>query len=82
MMPALTMICAPLAFSIRTRASFMASQRAFFDDRAVASLPAVQKRRGIECFLIDSLEELDDVQEVYSNLEISDEVMAIYDAET
>jgi YebC/PmpR family DNA-binding regulatory protein len=32
--------------------------------------------------LIDSLEELDDVQEVYSNLEISDEVMAIYDAET
>ena len=36
----------------------LASQRTFFDDRAVASLPAVQKRRAIEFFLIDSLEEL------------------------
>jgi hypothetical protein len=36
----------------------LASQRAFFDDRAVSSLPAVQKRRSIEFFLIDSLEEL------------------------
>jgi hypothetical protein len=36
----------------------LAAQRAFFDDRAVASLPAVQKRRAIEFFLIDSLEEL------------------------
>lgn len=31
--------------------------------------------------LIDALEELDDVQQVYSNLEISDEVMAAYEAE-
>jgi hypothetical protein len=36
----------------------LAAQRAFFDDQAVASLPAVQKRRPIEFFLIDSLEEL------------------------
>ena len=36
----------------------LASQRAFFDDRSVSSLPAVQKRRSIEFFLIDSLEEL------------------------
>jgi hypothetical protein len=36
----------------------LAAQRAFFDDRTVASLPAVQKRRSIEFFLIDSLEEL------------------------
>jgi hypothetical protein len=36
----------------------LAAQRAFFDDRAVAGLPAVQKRRAIEFFLIDSLEEL------------------------
>jgi hypothetical protein len=36
----------------------LAAQRAFFDDRAVASLPAMQKRRAIEFFLIDSLEEL------------------------
>ncbi len=36
----------------------LAAQRAFFDDRAAASLPAVQKRRPIEFFLIDSLEEL------------------------
>ena len=36
----------------------LAAQRAFFDDRAVASLPAVQKRRAVEFFLIDSLEEL------------------------
>ncbi|KPL18506.1 MAG: transcriptional regulator [Anaerolineae bacterium SM23_84] len=31
--------------------------------------------------LIDALEELEDVQRVYSNLEISDEVMAAYEAE-
>ncbi|MGQ9493683.1 MAG: YebC/PmpR family DNA-binding transcriptional regulator [Anaerolineae bacterium] len=31
--------------------------------------------------LIEALEELDDVQQVYSNLEISDEVMAAYEAE-
>jgi len=31
--------------------------------------------------LIDALEELDDVQQVYSNLEITDEVMAAYEAE-
>jgi len=31
--------------------------------------------------LIDALEELDDVQQVYSNLEISDEAMAAYEAE-
>jgi YebC/PmpR family DNA-binding regulatory protein len=30
--------------------------------------------------LIDALEELDDVQQVYSNLEISDKVMAVYEA--
>jgi hypothetical protein len=36
----------------------LASQRAFFDDRSVSSLLAVQKRRSIEFFLIDSLEEL------------------------
>ncbi len=36
----------------------LAAQRAFFDDRSVASLPAVQKRRAIEFFLIDSLEEM------------------------
>jgi transcriptional/translational regulatory protein YebC/TACO1 len=30
--------------------------------------------------LIESLEELDDVQQVYSNLEISDQVMAAYEA--
>ena len=36
----------------------LAAQRAFFDDRSVASLPAVQKRRTIEFFLIDSLGEL------------------------
>ena len=29
--------------------------------------------------LIDALEELDDVQQVYSNLDISDEVMAAYE---
>jgi hypothetical protein len=32
--------------------------RSFFDERGVADLPAVQKRRGIELFLIASLEEL------------------------
>lgn len=32
--------------------------------------------------LIDALEDLDDVQQVYSNLEISDEVMAAYEAKT
>jgi len=32
--------------------------KAFFDERRVAGLPAVQKRRGIEFFLIGSLEEL------------------------
>ncbi|MFZ5916245.1 MAG: YebC/PmpR family DNA-binding transcriptional regulator [Chloroflexota bacterium] len=31
--------------------------------------------------LIDALEELDDVQHVFSNLEISDEIMAIYEEE-
>ncbi len=31
--------------------------------------------------LIDTLEELDDVQQVYSNLEINDKVMAAYEAE-
>ncbi len=31
--------------------------------------------------LIDSLEELEDVAQVYSNLEISDEAMAAYEAE-
>lgn len=36
----------------------LASQRAFFNERSVASLPTMQKRRGIEFFLIDSLEEL------------------------
>ena len=30
--------------------------------------------------LIDALEELDDVQQVYSNLDISDEVMLSYEA--
>jgi len=38
--------------------SALATQRAFFDERAAAALPAVQKRRAIEFFLIDSLEEL------------------------
>jgi tetratricopeptide (TPR) repeat protein len=32
--------------------------RGFFDERGVAELPAVQKRRGLELFLIASLEEL------------------------
>jgi len=30
--------------------------------------------------LVDSLEELDDVQQVYSNLDITDEIMAKYEA--
>jgi transcriptional/translational regulatory protein YebC/TACO1 len=30
--------------------------------------------------VIDALEELDDTQQVYSNLDISDEVMAKYEA--
>jgi len=30
--------------------------------------------------IIDALEELDDTQQVYSNLDISDEVMAKYEA--
>jgi transcriptional/translational regulatory protein YebC/TACO1 len=30
--------------------------------------------------LIDALEELEDVKQVYSNLDISDEVMAKYEA--
>jgi transcriptional/translational regulatory protein YebC/TACO1 len=30
--------------------------------------------------LIDALEELDDVRQVYSNLEIGDEAMAAYEA--
>jgi hypothetical protein len=34
------------------------SLRGFFDERGVADLPAVQKRRGIELFLIASLEDL------------------------
>jgi hypothetical protein len=34
------------------------SLRGFFDERGVAGLPAVQRRRGIELFLIGSLEEL------------------------
>jgi len=29
---------------------------------------------------VDKLEELDDVQQVYSNLDISDEIMAKYEA--
>jgi transcriptional/translational regulatory protein YebC/TACO1 len=29
--------------------------------------------------LVDSLEELDDVQQVYSNLDITDEIMAKYE---
>ena len=31
--------------------------------------------------LIDALEELDDIQQVYSNLDISDELMAKYEAQ-
>jgi transcriptional/translational regulatory protein YebC/TACO1 len=31
--------------------------------------------------LISALEDLDDVQEVYSNLDISDELMANYEAQ-
>ena len=30
--------------------------------------------------LVDSLEELDDVQQVYSNLDITDEIMDKYEA--
>jgi hypothetical protein len=36
----------------------LASLRKFLDDDSVASLPAIQRRRGVELFLIGSLEQL------------------------
>ena len=36
----------------------LASLRKFLDDASVASLPTIQRRRGVELFLIGSLEEL------------------------
>jgi YebC/PmpR family DNA-binding regulatory protein len=47
------------------------------------SVMALGKRETIQVMgLIDDLEELDDVQEVYSNLEISDEIMLQYEQES
>jgi len=45
------------------------------------TMPLDEKGTLSNMSLIDALEELDDVQQVYSNLEISDEVMATYEAE-
>jgi len=45
------------------------------------TMPLDEKGTLSNMSLIDELEELDDVQQVYSNLEISDEVMATYEAE-
>jgi len=43
------------------------------------AMPLDEKGTLSNMNLIDALEELDDVQQVYSNLEISDEVMAAYE---
>jgi YebC/PmpR family DNA-binding regulatory protein len=46
-----------------------------------ATIPLDEKGTLSNMHLIDTLEELDDVQQVYSNLEISDEVMTTYETE-
>jgi transcriptional/translational regulatory protein YebC/TACO1 len=46
--------------------------------RSVTSLSTDKTMQTMR--LIDALEELDDVQQVYSNLDISDEVMVEYEA--
>jgi len=56
-----------------------------FETAELAMLPKTTLRLGEKETLqvmgvIDALEELDDVQQVYSNLDISDEVMTKYEA--
>ena len=45
-----------------------------------ATLQLEEKQTLQVMAVIDALEELDDTQQVYSNLDISDEVMATYEA--